>query len=131
MQDDPKPTELLAAVAGFLRDVVAAGTEPRTSFLARVSANALDLVGRQITLQAGEEEQERIRLMAILDKAGTLDELNEDLSRQLAEGGVTLGSEGLAEHLWLTTLAKLAVDQPAYASYRAVLATRDHSAKEI
>ena len=31
---------------------------------------------------------------------------------------VDLATPGLADHLWQTTLAKLAVDQPNYASYK-------------
>jgi len=31
---------------------------------------------------------------------------------------VDLQTPGLSEHLWQTTMAKLAVDQPNYASYK-------------
>jgi hypothetical protein len=43
---------------------------------------------------------------------------------RIAAGAVDLNTPGLAEHLWATTLAKLAVDQPTYASYRRELGTR-------
>ena len=130
MQDEPQPTELLAAVADFLRTVVALEAEARTAFQARVAANALDLVGRQITLQAAEEEREHERLVSLLDREGSLEELNALLARALADGALTLGSPAVSEHLWLTTLAKLAVDQPQYASYRAVLAAREAGPSE-
>lgn len=125
MQDEPAPKELLSAVAAFLRTVVAVEAEPRTAFQARVAANALDLVGRQITLQSAESERELERLTALLGEGVSIEELNDGLARALSNGTLTMQSPGVAEHLWLTTLAKLAVDQPNYASYRAELAARD------
>jgi hypothetical protein len=35
-----------------------------------------------------------------------------------------LQTPGLADHLWQTTMAKLAVDQPNYASYKRELGER-------
>lgn len=128
MQDEPAPIELLSAVAGFLRDVVATEAAPRTAFQARVAANALDLVGRQISLQRREEDEERVRLASLLGKEGPLEQLNEEFAQALAGGVMTLASPGVPEHLWLTTLAKLAVDQPNYASHRAVRAAGEAAA---
>ena len=50
MQDQPTPPEVLAAVAAFLRIVVAAETKGATSFQARVAANALEMMRRQLEL---------------------------------------------------------------------------------
>ena len=49
---------------------------------------------------------------------GTLAELNRQLSEKIAAGEIGEATPGLMEHLWETTLAKMAVDQPSYASYR-------------
>ena len=49
---------------------------------------------------------------------GALIELNCALSDKIAKGEVDLQTPGLAEHLWQTTMDKLAVDQPNYASYK-------------
>ena len=49
---------------------------------------------------------------------GSLIELNRALSEKIAKGEVDLQTPGLAEHLWQTTMDKLAVDQPNYASYK-------------
>ena len=43
---------------------------------------------------------------------------------RIAAGELTLETPGLADHLWRTTLAKLAVDQPTYWGYRAALEER-------
>jgi uncharacterized protein DUF6285 len=40
------------------------------------------------------------------------------LSEKIATGDVNLQTPGLADHLWQTTMDKLAVDQPNYGSYK-------------
>ena len=54
MQDEPTPPEILAAVAAFLRDTVAPATTGMTAFQARVAANAVDLVARQLEARCGK-----------------------------------------------------------------------------
>ena len=64
------------------------------------------------------------RLRALLHADGDLMALNRELARRIRDGELALESPGLAEHLWATPLAKLAVDQPNYSGYRAALAER-------
>lgn len=118
MQDEPTPTELIKAVADFLRNDIAPVISGHNAFKLRVSLNALDLVTRQVTLQAGGEATETERLVQLLAMDGPLGELNRALAERIATGVVDLRTPGLAAHLWQTTLDKLAVDQPNYASYR-------------
>jgi Domain of unknown function (DUF6285) len=124
MQDQPTPSEVLAAVARFLRDEVAPATTGHTSFQARVAANALEMMRRQLDLAPAEEAAEEGRLNALLGEDGDLLALNTKLSERIAAGEIDLATPGLAEHLWAVTMAKLAVDQPTYAAYRASLAER-------
>ena len=49
---------------------------------------------------------------------GALGDLNSKLADRIAGGEVDLNTPGLSEHLWQTTMEKLAVDQPNYASYK-------------
>ena len=125
MQDEPSPAEILAAVAAFLRDVVIPEATPHTGFQARVAANAVDLVARQIALAPAAEAAEHDRLCALLGRDGTLADLNAALAAALAAGGMSAGDPGVSAHLRATTLAKLAVDQPNYSGYLAVLAEKD------
>jgi hypothetical protein len=118
MQDEPTPIELIKAVADFLRHDMLPESGGHDAFKLRVSINALDLVTRQLTLQAGGEATEAERLTSLLGMQGPLDELNRALAERIATGEVDLHTPGLAAHLWQTTLDKLAVDQPNYASYR-------------
>jgi len=84
----------------------------------RVSINALDLVTRQLALARGSDAAEAARLTKLLGMDGSLVELNRVLADRVANGELDLRTPGLSEHLWQTTLAKLAVDQPNYASYK-------------
>jgi hypothetical protein len=130
MQDLPNPSEIIAAVARFLKEEVAPGTTGRLSFNARVAANALEMMARQLDTAPVAEAEELTSLKAILGQDGDLFALNAELSRRLAAGEADLSTPGLADHLWKTTLAKLAVDQPTYWGYRAALAERPQAEKD-
>jgi hypothetical protein len=124
MQDQPTPSEILAAVAAFLKEEVAPGTTGRLSFNARVAANALEMARRQLATAPAAEAAELSSLKTILGEDGDLVALNVEFARRLATGELDLTTPGVADHLWATTLAKLAVDQPSYWGYRAALTDR-------
>jgi Domain of unknown function (DUF6285) len=121
MQDQPSPREILCAIAAFMRNTVIPNSDPHTAFQARVAANAVDLVRRQLELGTTGEAAEVKRLQALLGHAGTLAELNTALAEALASGTKDLSTPGVSEHLRATTLEKLQVDQPNYSGYRAAL----------
>ena len=122
MQDSPSPEQLLQAVARYLRDeagpALARAGDGALAYQAKVAANMLDIAGRQIDRAPAEQAAEGARLQALLGDAGSLEALNQRLAERITSGELAAGQPGLAEHLWLTTLAKLAVDQPGYDSYR-------------
>lgn len=124
MQDEPRPTEILAAVARYLREVVAPATTGHVSFNVRVCANAIEMSRRQLEDDPPAAAAERARLVGLLKTEGDLATLNAELSRRIDAGEMDLSTPGLADHLWAVTLAKLAVDQPTYWGYRAALAER-------
>jgi hypothetical protein len=118
VQDEPTPTELIKAVADFLRNEITPQIKGHNAFKLRVGINALDLVTRQLALAEEGDAAEAGRLKQLLSADGSLIELNRALSEKIASGEVDLQTPGLAEHLWQTTMNKLAVDQPNYASYK-------------
>lgn len=118
MQDEPTPVELLKAVADFLRNEITPAIKGHNAFKLRVGINALDLVTRQLTLADDGDAAEHTRLKQLLGADGSLIELNRALSDRIAKGEVDLATPGLSEHLWQTTMDKLAVDQPNYGSYK-------------
>jgi hypothetical protein len=118
MQDEPTPEELIKAVADFLRDEIAPEIKGHNAFKLRVGINALDLVTRQLALAQASDAAETARLTQLLGMQGSRMELNRALCDRIARGEADLQTPGLSEHLWQTTLAKLAVDQPNYGSYK-------------
>ena len=124
MQDEPTPTELIKAVADFLRTEIAPEIKGHNAFKLRVGINALDLVTRQLALAQGSDAAEAERLKQLLGADGSLFDLNRALSEKIAKGEVDLATPGVAQHLWQTTMDKLAVDQPNYASYKRELGNK-------
>ena len=122
MQDEPTPIELTRAVADFLRGDIAPMISGHNAFKLRVAINILDLVTRQLTLEEASDAKEVERLTSLLGMKGSVMELNRVLAERIAKGELDLSTTGLAEHLWQTTMDKLAIDQPNYASYRRELA---------
>jgi hypothetical protein len=118
MQDEPTPTELIKAVADFLRNDITPVVSGHNAFKLRVGINALDLVTRQLVQEPGSDAAEAARLKQLLGSDGSLAELNRALADRIAKGKVDLQTPGLSEHLWQTTMDKLAVDQPNYGSYK-------------
>ncbi|MBR0841545.1 hypothetical protein JQ607_15200 [Bradyrhizobium liaoningense] len=118
MQDEPTPIELTKSVADFLRNDITPLISGHQAFKLRVAINILDLVTRQLTQEEGSDAAEVERLRALLGMDGSVSELNRALAERIAKGELDLTTPGLAEHLWATTMDKLAVDQPNYASYK-------------
>jgi Domain of unknown function (DUF6285) len=118
MQDEPTPVEMTKAVADFLRTDIAPLIAGHQAFKLRVAINALDLVVRQLTLSEASDAAEAERLKQLLGIDGALVDLNRELAARIASGEIDLKTPDLATHLWQTTMDKLAVDQPNYASYK-------------
>lgn len=124
MQDLPNPDQLLTAVARFLREdagpTLGRHGDNALAYQARVAANMVDTVARQGALAPAADAAERRRLQVLLGLPDEADlaALNRRLASRLADGAIDSSHPGLAEHLWATTLAKLAVDQPGYDTFQ-------------
>jgi hypothetical protein len=114
MMDQPSLRELVEAVREFLETRAAPEMKGHTAFHARVAANALGIVARQLELGGAADAAELDRLRALLGRGGTLEELNRALCRAVRSGDIDMLSPELREHLERTTRDKLAIDQPGY-----------------
>src|SRR5206468_8523010 len=83
MQDEPTPTELIKAVADFLRNEITPVIKGHNAFKLRVGINALDLVTRQLALAEDGDAAEAARLKALLGMDGSLIELNRVLAEKI------------------------------------------------
>jgi hypothetical protein len=122
MMDQPSMRELVEAVRDFIEQRAMAELKGHTAFHARVAANALSIVARELEMSAPSGEAERDRLKSLLGQDGSLLELNRELCRRIREGAIGLSSKGLAEHLTVTTRDKVAIDQPNYSGLKRLLA---------
>jgi hypothetical protein len=118
VHDRPSAAQLVAAVRDFLERVAQPELRGHSAFHARVAANALAIVERELALGAEQDAAERERLSALLGGDGPLEAQNRALCREIRAGRIGLDTSGLLDHLRATTLAKLAVDQPSYSGYR-------------
>jgi hypothetical protein len=109
----PKAQELTTAVTRWI-DEVRPGLDPRNAFLARVAANVLGVIGRELTLGPAAQAAATERLTVVLDYQGSFEDLNADLCRRLRAGEMTAETPGLLAALKANVLDQLAIDQPNY-----------------
>jgi hypothetical protein len=121
VHDRPSAAQLVAAARDFLERVALPELRGHSAFHARVAANALAIVERELALGAEQDAAERERLRALLGSDGPLEAQNRELCRAIRAGAIGPDTPGLLEHLRATTLAKLAVDQPNYSGYKRAL----------
>lgn len=117
MMDQPSAHELVTAVREFIEKHAMPELQGRTAFHARVAANALAIVARELELGERSVEAEAGRLRTLLGQEASLAEQNRDLCRRIRAGTIRVDDPALAVHLIATTLAKVAVDQPTYSGY--------------
>ena len=118
MMDQPSVLELIGAVKNFLEVHAVPELKGHTAFHARVAANALAIVERELQLGPRAASEENARLAALLGGEGSLDELNRHLCTHIREGLIGLDTPGLTEHLEKTTRDKIVIDQPNYSGLR-------------
>lgn len=127
MQDRPTIYELLRSVERFLRDDVVPATEGRRQFLARVAANAIGLVERELQGEAEHAAREWTGLDALLGPepmpgdrdglAAAVRTRNEALCARIRAGELDLASAAraqLLEHVRAVLRDKLLVTNRAY-----------------
>ena len=124
MHDKPSILELVEAVRDFLEDKAMPQLKGQAAFHARVSANALGIVHRELSQGPRQDAAELEGLRGLLDMDGTLEELNRELCFRIRKGKMELHKGGLMDHLWQTTLDKVSIDQPKYSAYKKALEER-------
>lgn len=110
--------ELVKAVQSFIETKAMPELKGHTAFHARVAANALGIVARELELGPKAANAEKTQLAALLGRDGSLEDLNRDLCQRIREGKIAIESEALRRHLELTTLDKVGIDQPNYSGLK-------------
>ncbi len=114
MMDQPSATEILTAVREFIEKHAMPELTGRTAFHARVAANAIAIIVRELEQGDRANVEAQLRLEQLLQRKGSLVELNRELCRRLRTNELLIDDAMVCRHLTLTTLAKVAIDQPNY-----------------
>lgn len=117
MMDQPSAIEIITAVREFIEKQAITQLSGRTAFHARVAANALAIVGRQLEKSPVLDALEMKGLEDILDQKGSPEELNRLLCTRIRSGEIDTTEASVAAHLIRTTLLKVEIDQPTYSGY--------------
>jgi len=125
MMDEPRPAEILASVAAFLREELLPALEGDSAFKTRVAAHALDLIGREISSDEICDESIHAMLVTQLGHEGAPAHLERELAEALGRGRLTLATPGISDLLFAMTERKLGVDQPNYPGLALARTLRD------
>lgn len=113
--DLPRSEEVLASVRDFLRRDLAALVDGRTAFLAKVAANSLDTILREVSLGGDALIREQSQLEALLGRAGEAADLRAALCAAIRFGEIDVNAPSLHAYLRDSALAQVLIDQPTYA----------------
>ncbi len=113
--------ELLQSVSDYLREDIMQNNKGRAAFLARVAANALDMVRRENQLAPENHARQQEALSTLLGQKGNLGELRSALCHRLREGKISLDNDALHSYLRDSVVAQVAIDQPTYTALATAL----------
>lgn len=109
----PRTEELAESVRLWI-DEIRPTLDPRNAFLARVAANAMATIARELTQGPAADVEAISGMGAVLGHGGTYDELNAELCARIRAGELTVETPGLLSTLQAMARNQLAIDQPSY-----------------
>lgn len=109
----PRTEELVESVRLWI-DEIRPTLDPRNAFLARVAANALATVHRELTDGPAAEAAAVAGMAGILGRDGDYAELNAELCARIRSGELTVETPGLLTALHVMARDQIAIDQPSY-----------------
>ncbi|OUS28856.1 hypothetical protein A9Q99_10755 [Gammaproteobacteria bacterium 45_16_T64] len=131
--DRPTTIELIQSTQEYLQDCIHVTDSEKANGAAtlnmRIASNILKIVERELTLGNALNQQENLRLQHLLDRQGTLAELNQWLTLAIRENRIAYDDPDLQRHLQQTTLGKLSVDNPKYSTYKQLYNAQEDATK--
>lgn len=109
----PKTEELAESVALWIEQIRPT-LDPRNAFLARVAANALATIRRELTDGPAAEARATAAMAGVLGRDGDFAALNAELCDRIRSGELTVETSGLLAALRVMAMDQLAIDQPSY-----------------
>lgn len=109
----PRTEELVESVRLWI-DEIRPTLDPRNAFLARVAANAMATVYRELTEGPSAEASAVAAMAGVLGRTGDYETLNAELCAGIRAGTYTVETPGLLAALSVMAKNQLAIDQPSY-----------------
>ena len=113
MISHPRTEELAESVRLWI-DEIRPTLDPRNAFLARVAANAMATIYRELTQGPAAEANAVAGMRDVLGHDGEFAALNTELCARIRAGDLTVESPGLLAALTVMAKNQLAIDQPSY-----------------
>ncbi len=116
---ETKASELVMAISDFLRDRIVPAVEGFNAYNARVAANGLKIVARELDLKPELEalDEQAGKTFGINAQA---DEIAMQLSLLIKDGAIEI-DDTLLHYLRQRTLKRMEIDNPKYSGYREAL----------
>lgn len=109
----PKTEELAESVRLWI-DEIRPTLDPRNAFLARVAANAMATIYRELTQGPAAEATAVAGMTEVLGHDGAFAALNAELCERIRSGELTRETPGLLPMLTVMARNQIAIDQPSY-----------------
>lgn len=109
----PRTEELAESVRLWI-DEIRPTLDPRNAFLARVAANAMATIARELTQGPAADAEAVARMGEVLGHAGSYEALNSEFCARIRAGDLTVESPGVLAALTVMAKNQLAIDQPSY-----------------
>ena len=109
----PRTEELAESVRLWI-DEIRPTLDPRNAFLARVAANAMATIYRELTQGPAAEAAAVAGMAGVLGHDGDFAALNSELCQRIRSGELTVESPGLLAALKVMARDQIAIDQPSY-----------------
>jgi hypothetical protein len=110
----PKSTLILQAAIKYLEEELMPTLGGYHRFKTRVTANALNIVRRELEMRAAHAAAEHDRLVALLGHDGDVEDLSRELAVRIREGKIPLDHPGLREHLRRSLRDALEINNPKW-----------------
>ncbi len=110
----PPATILLTAAIKYLEEELMPTLDTYHRFKTRVTANALNIVRRELELDDTQAAAEQVRIAAILGHDGELEALSTELAEKIRTGAVPLDQPNLRDHLRQSLHDALSINNPKW-----------------
>lgn len=110
----PDATIILKAAVKYLEEELMPTLAGYHRFKTRVTANALNLVRRELEMRDAQAVAERARLASLLGHDGDVETLSRELAERIRAGAIPVDDPALRAHIRQSLADALAINNPKW-----------------